>query len=308
MKIGMAMHIIFASINKVWKNMKGTHIVACFEGHSWRKDYYVPYKANRQARNVALTPKEVEENKKFFAALDRFKDFLEDKTNVTVLQAHGCEADDFIARWVQKHPDDEHVIISSDSDFYQLITDKVSMYNGVANQLIRLEGIFNDAGKPIIDKKSGVERSLDDPAWLLFEKCIRGDTSDNIFSAYPGARKKGTKSKVGMLEAFADRNEMGFDWNNFMLQRWIDHNGKEHVVRDDYRRNKKLIDLTKQPDDIKAILDKEIIAAVTAVHKTQVGLHLMRFCGVNNLVRVGEQANTHSRYLGASYARKTQSS
>ena len=27
------------------------------------------------------------------------------------------EADDFIARWIQNHPDAEHVIVSSDSDF-----------------------------------------------------------------------------------------------------------------------------------------------------------------------------------------------
>ena len=36
--------------------------------------------------------------------------------------------------------------------------------------------------------------SLEPARYLLFEKCIRGDTSDNVFSAYPGVRKKGTKN------------------------------------------------------------------------------------------------------------------
>ena len=48
------------------------------------------------------------------------------------------------------------------------------------------------------------------------------DTSDNVFSAYPGVRKKGTRNKVGLLEAFADKDTKGYNWNNMMLQRWVD--------------------------------------------------------------------------------------
>ena len=66
---------------------------------------------------------------------------------------------------------------------------------------------------------------------------MRGDTSDNVFSAYPSVRKKGTRNKVGLLEAFADKNTKGYNWNNPMLQRWVDLNGKEHHVLDDYNRN-----------------------------------------------------------------------
>ena len=39
---------------------------------------------------------------------------------------------------------------------------------------------------------------------------MRGDTSDNVFSAYPGVRTKGTKNKVGLLEAYAERKSKGF--------------------------------------------------------------------------------------------------
>jgi 5'-3' exonuclease len=203
------------------------------------------------------------------------------------------------------HPEDQHVIVSSDSDFYQLINaQQVSQYNGIANQHITLEGIYNDRGKPVVDKKSGEPKRIGDPEWLLFEKCVRGDTSDNIFSAFPGARKKGTKNKVGMTEAFEDRHKKGYNWNNFLLQTWTDHEGVEHRVLDDYNRNKMLIDLTAQPDHIKAILDEEIIKAVQAEHKKQVGIHFMRFCGQHDLVRVGQQADSHTRYLGASYAQR----
>ena len=39
-----------------------------------------------------------------------------------------------------------------------------------------------------------------------------------------------------------------------MLQRWTDHNGQEHRVLEDYERNKQLIDLTQQPEEIRKII------------------------------------------------------
>jgi len=300
-KIGMAYHIMFSAINKAWRDFNGSHVVFCFEGRSWRKDHYLPYKANRKVARDALTPREQEEDQKYFEAFDELKEFIEKRTNCTVLQHKQCEADDFIARWIQNHPDNEHVIISSDSDFYQLITDKVTQYNGITNQHIRLDGIYNDRGKPVIDKKTKEQKMVGNPEWLLFEKCIRGDTSDNIFSAYPGARKKGTKNKVGLIEAFADKNDKGFNWNNFMLQKWTDHDGVEHRVLDDYQRNRELIDLTAQPNEIKQVLDSTIVTQVQKQYKGQVGINFMKFCGKHDLQRVSEQADAHAEYLNAVY-------
>ena len=152
-----------------------------------------------------------------------------------------------------------------------------------------------------MDNKTGEQKQIGDPNWLLFEKCIRGDTSDNVFSAYPGARKKGTKNKIGMLEAFADKNNKGFNWNNFMLQRWTDHNGEEHRVLDDYQRNKTLIDLTAQPDDIKLVLDEAITKQVQKIPASQVGVHFLRFCGKWDLQRISTSAEMHSNYLNSAY-------
>jgi 5'-3' exonuclease len=300
-KIGMAYHIMFSAVNKAWRDFNGTHVVFCLEGRSWRKDFYTPYKANRAVAREALTEAEQEEDKMFWEAFDEFKTFIDEKTNCTVLQHSTVEADDFIARWIQNHPDDKHVIISSDSDFYQLISENVTQYNGIQNQHITLNGVFDDRGKPVKDKKTGEQKMIEDPEYLLFEKCVRGDTSDNIFSAYPGVRKKGTKNKVGIQEAFADRNNKGFDWNNFMLQRWTDHEGEEHRVLEDYQRNRALIDLTAQPDEIKAVLDAAIVEQVNKEKTGQVGIKFMKFCGKYNLIKVSEQATDHAAYLNAGY-------
>ena len=49
--------------------------------------------------------------------------------------------------------------------------------------LITHEGIFDDNGKTVMDKKTKEPKDRKSE-WILFEKCIRGDTSDNIFSAF----------------------------------------------------------------------------------------------------------------------------
>jgi len=300
-KIGMAYHIMFNSINKVWRDFKGSHVIICLEGRSWRKDFDTNYKANRAAARAALTVKEAEEDKMFWEAFDELKTFFQTKSNCSVLQHENCEADDFIARWIQSHPNDEHVIVSSDSDFYQLLAPNVRQFNGISKQLITVEGIFDEKNKRVLDKKTKEPLAPPDPAWLLFEKCMRGDSSDNVFSAYPGVREKGTKNKVGLREAFADKDTKGYNWNNMMLQRWVDHNGVEHRVRDRYLHNKKLIDLTEQPDEIKLALDTTITEITNKEPVKQAGLHFVKFCGKWNLVNVADRMTEHSEYLGAAY-------
>ena len=242
-KVGMAMHITLNSIKKAWQDFNGSHVVFCLEGRSWRKDFYEPYKRNRKEHRDAMSPREAEEDKIFWEIFDEFKDFVGSKTNCTVLHNPVLEADDLIAGWIQNHPNDKHVIVSTDGDFAQLISPNVQQYNGVSNTIITHEGYFDDKKRePVVDKKTGQPKPAPDPAFMLFEKCMRGDTSDNVFSAYPGVRKKGTKNKVGLIEAFEDKATKGFNWNNMMLQRWVDHNGEEHRVLDDYNRNVTLCD------------------------------------------------------------------
>jgi hypothetical protein len=130
---------------------------------------------------------------------------------------------------------------------------------------------------------------------------MRGDVSDNVFSAYPGVRTKGTKNKVGLLEAFADRTSKGYNWNNLMLQRWTDHNGEEHRVLDDYNRNRSLIDLRAQPDTVKLAVDTAIQQQISHKDVGQVGSHFMKFCGKYQLNRASEQAEQFGRWLNKTY-------
>jgi 5'-3' exonuclease len=301
-KVGMSLQTVLGSVRKAWRDFKGDHVIFFLEGRSWRKDFYAPYKRQRTEARAKHTASEQEEERVFWETFDEFKDFITEKTNATVLQHPQLEADDLIAGWIKSHPEDTHVIISTDGDFAQLIAPNVKQYNGVMQITTTHEGYFDEKGKYVVDKKTNLPKGPPDPQWLLFEKCMRGDTSDNIFSAYPGVREKGTKNKVGLREAFADRESKGYSWNNLMLQRWSDHEGNEHRVLDDYTRNVQLCDLTAQPDEIKALI-KETIDTATTSNKNvaQVGIRLLKLCAEYDLVKISEQIQSYADPLNARY-------
>ena len=302
-KVGMALHITLNSVRKAWTDFNADHVVFCLEGRSWRKDFYEPYKRNRKEHRDAMTQIQQDEDVAFWEIFDEFKNFVTEKTNCTVIRNSVLEADDLIAGWVQAHPNDNHVIISTDGDFAQLVSPTVRQYNGVSNVTITHEGYFDDSGKAVIDKKTNEAKPAPEPAFMLFEKCMRGDVSDNVFSAYPGVRTKGTAKKVGLIEAFDDKTNKGFNWNNMMLQRWVDHHGTEHRVLDDYNRNVVLCDLTAQPAHIREEINNSINAVETKA-VSQVGLRLMKFCAKWDMQRIADQAASYATALNAKYPGK----
>lgn len=312
-KLGFALHLTIMSANKVARKFGADHIVFALEGRSWRKDHYKPYKANRAEARQALSEIEAEEDKLFWETYDNLTKYLSTKTNCSVVRCATAEADDVIARWIALHPQDEHVIVSSDSDFVQLVAPNVRLYNGINDHLFTVNGVEDDKGKSlsfVVKSDSKIKVGKHDPdfvapadyqKWALFLKCIRGDAGDNVFSAYPGAPIKGSKNRVGLTEAFEDRDKRGYNWNNLMLQRWIDHEQQEHKVLDDYERNRMLIDLTCQPDAVKAEVDAAIREQISHRDVGQVGMHFLKFCGRFELNKLSEHADTVSRWMNETY-------
>lgn len=299
-KVGFALHLTLTSAAKEFREHNGDHVVFALEGRNgWRKKFYPPYKQKRNEARQALTEDQQEEDQLFFDAYDDMVELLEKHANCTVLKVDGAEGDDVMAHWTQTHPNDEHVIISSDTDFIQLVSPNVTQYNAVKKELYTTEGVFDEKGKPKVDKKTGELMEAPDPEWELFYKCIRGDTGDNVFSAFPGARLKGTKNKVGIREAYEDRTSQGYNWNNFMLQRWVDHHDKEHKVMTDYERNAKLIDLTQQPDEIREAMDLAVANAYSKPAAKMVGAYLLKLCGKYDLANIAKYPEKYAEFLNA---------
>ena len=86
-----------------------------------------------------------------------------------------------------------------------------------------------------------------------------------------------------------------------MLQRWVDHNGVEHKVMDDYERNRTLVDLTAQPADIKDKIFETIKANATVKNRPMVGAQFLKFCGKYELNKLSDNATYFSEWLGTAY-------
>jgi hypothetical protein len=293
-QLALSLHVIISSVKKVFDQFDSNHTVFCLEGKSWRKSIYPRYKANRKITLLQRTEQEIIDDEKFFDTMDKFTQFLTKQTNCTVLRSPDGEADDMIARWIALHPNDQHIVISSDSDFQQLVSENVKIYNGIVGLLYTHTGIYDKDGN-IAKNKQGKDMPIPDPEWILFEKCIRGDPGDNVMSSFPGVRT--TK----LAEAFKDRHYKGFAWNNLMLSKWVDPDGVEHRVKDDYERNRILVDLGSQPADLQEKFDQSIIDSIILENKKQVGFALMHFCKIHGLVQIEKYVKDYSKCFSLPY-------
>jgi ketosteroid isomerase-like protein len=82
-----------------------------------------------------------------------------------------------------------------------------------------------------------------------------------------------------------------------MLQRWVDHEEQEHRVKDDFERNRTLIDLTMQPEDVKVACKARVAEAVNKQPVSQIGIHFMKFCSKWNLMRMSETVSDYTEFL-----------
>lgn len=269
--------------------------VYMFDSNSWRKKIYELYKANRQE----MFGDDLDGKEMIFNIISLFYEFIK-STNAYALKVADAESDDLISVFIEAHPDDEIIIASTDTDFYQLVSDKVSIYSPISKYYITKDKIYDEEdnevpfsldsnGKLKIDKNGGIPLSEiagygSWQEWCLFCKTIRGDAGDNIFSAYPGVYTKSTKKSIGILDAFKGRKVKDFNYVNFMNQTWEDHNGEQKLVESCVKFNDRLINLhniDKQYHDIFLNYVKDY----EHNHKPVSGMGMLfnKFCADNNL-------------------------
>ena len=320
-KVGMALLILFRSLRTITRTLGTDHIVFAVDQSSWRYGVYPGYKARRKLTRIEAPPTIQAEDQMFFGALQELVTYLTDSTRCTVLCAPDIEGDDFVARWVWQHPDDDHVIVSGDSDFVQLLGPHIRIYDAINQRLIGPEAITDEKGRTLefsVNPKDGkikvgkpMRDFIPETAWwrkALFIKLILGDTGDSIFAAFPGVRYEGKTCSI--RAAWEDRADQGYDWNNLMQQTWdklvgVAPTGERLVetvlVQDQFRQNERLIDLTQQPPAIKAQMDASIGAAITKPAPMQIGIEFLRFCKRQDLPSLMKEAEDHVGYLNAGY-------
>lgn len=256
------------SLNYYFNKFNPDSLVIAFDSYNWRKDYTKddicvskrPYK-NRPPKDPDM-----------MARFREFCEILKTNTSIICLQRDGLEADDLIAGFVQKYSNDECVILSKDKDFKQLLSlDNVSIYNTNKKEFI----------------------TIDEPVdYMMFKMFVRGDSGDNISSAYPNVRE--TKIK----KAFEDK----FEYVNFMNQTWSkkseDENEITYRVGDLFEENKLLIDLFNQPECVRRRIFETIDEAMSNKNKYS-HFKFTRFLMKYNMKREVNNISNYTNWLAS---------
>ena len=162
-------------INKIIKEEKPTHIMVAFDkGKTFRHDKYDFYKQGRLE-----TPDEL---KKQFSVAKEMLTLM----GIKYYEIDNYEADDIIGTLSKKCEDDpefEALIISSDKDLLQLVSDETHI-----KLLKQKDYIYYDRNSFV--KDYGIE-----PINIIDLKALMGDSSDNI----PGVKGIGEKTALKLL-------------------------------------------------------------------------------------------------------------
>jgi hypothetical protein len=262
---GLAVHMALTTLNKYFNKFKPHAVAMGFDRKSWRKTYTAseqciskkPYKGNRRQD---MTPAQTLKYERFIAHVKEFESIMIAHTNIIPLYGDNLEADDAIAGFCERvsSEGDKVIVISTDSDLLQL-----TRYPGIS------------VVSPATDKEQSLSEYDDDPLLYLFIKCVRGDSTDNVQSAYPRVRKDRLK------KAYSDT----FEYTKLMNESWTLRPGEDITVQQLFKENELLIDLSKQPADIRDQIETAVTNGLTAPKRFSM-FHLMKFCAKLKLTKV----------------------
>ena len=167
-------------VNKIINEEKPEYLLVAFDkGKSFRHEEYKDYKAGRNK-----TPDELK------MQLPYARDLL-DKMGIKWFEIDNYEADDIVGtvcKWADDDADWDALLVTSDHDYLQLISDEVSI------KLLRPKDYIK------YDPKSFKDEYGIDPIKVIDLKALMGDSSDNI----PGVPGVGEKTALKLLVEYGD--------------------------------------------------------------------------------------------------------
>jgi len=248
----MIRHMILNSLRMYYKRYKGEYgemVIAVDAANNWRRKAFPQYKANRKKDrgNSSFDWDEA------FRILNLIREEIAENFPYKVIKIDGCEADDVIGTLVTRHPDQNNdfnpekiMIVSSDRDFVQL-------------QKYKYVKQFS----PLL-KKEIVESN---PRYYLQTHIIRGDKGDgvpNILSnddTFVEGFRQTPMSKKKVDEIIQDLEEGEL----LYAASWYRN----------YCRNKKLIDLSETPSELRNEIINSFMEQTTYNKKDKVYPYLV---------------------------------
>ena len=183
------------TVESLAKSYSASNIVCCWDwrSSSYRKSIFPDYKGGRKEKYKDQTPEEKMQAEMFFQGLDEAHQYmsLQEKhhDNLINFKFEFVEADDLIAITVAQLEDKaDHIwIVSTDQDFCQLVSEKVSIFAYKSRKEFTTKTLFEHT-------------NADNGEQHLFIKCLQGDAGDSV----PGVPDVGPKRGYGLAREYGD--------------------------------------------------------------------------------------------------------
>lgn len=187
------------SLGFVIRTMNPTRVVIVFDGKgssTQRKKMYDGYKQGRVIKSNINRVDGFEgledEKRSMMEQMARLVEYLLELP-VNVLVIDSVEADDVVAYLALDVFKKDVIILSSDKDFYQIVSDRITIWNPSKKKMYTAQDIIDEYAVS--------------PENFIWYKCLMGDGSDNI-SKVKGIGAKFISTKLTML---AEREHKSLD-------------------------------------------------------------------------------------------------
>ncbi len=184
------------SLQKITRILKPDQIMICWDGvggSQRRKSKNKNYKEGRNPirfnrRMIQLDPESQKQNRIYQQI--RLCEYLNEMPLIQVA-IDGLEADDIIGHIVNQdyYSDWEKVIVSSDKDFFQLVSDKTTVYRPIQNTYVTVDSLL--------------EKDKVHPNNYALARAMVGDKSDNL----PGVPRIGMKTVAKMFSFLKEEKQ-----------------------------------------------------------------------------------------------------
>ena len=223
--------IVFDCIYNLLCKINNTNevVIAVDDKKSWRKSYFQRYKESRKKnRDKTDIYWDV-----LYSTMDSLAKDLRHHFPFKVIKVSAAEADDIIAVLCQELRK-KCVIYSNDEDYFQLQSDRISIYNPKEKKIVK----------------------CGDPNEFLIKKCLMGQKKDDIFNVI-------TPTNWGKTEGTKDKRKPGFgekaakkvltEGYESWLEKSSEYKKFDTIVnpKENFHRNRILIDFDKIPDVVR---------------------------------------------------------
>ena len=185
------------SLGYIIKLVRPTRVIIAFDGQgsSTNKRYIYPdYKANRGLNRVTnwdSFESQKDESEAITSQIVRLIYYLK-TLPVDLISIDKIEADDVIG-YITGKLDGEVTIMSSDKDYLQLVSDKITVYSPTKKKFYDRDLVLNEFG---VTTKN-----------FLTQKILLGDSGDNV----PGVKGLGSKTMLKSFPELGTEEEISLD-------------------------------------------------------------------------------------------------